>query len=92
MFVKYSCGCKGIPLDEDNAVILIACDDDGRDRPGDSLSWSLRNMTGADGQKEYEPLTREKQEELHTQIARQFFKADRFDDVRIALGIPREPF
>lgn len=88
MFVKYSCGCKGIPIDADNAVIVIPCDDGSHDtRSAESLTWLTRNMTGSDGRKTYEPLPAGEVEQLHQRLARRMHKADRFDDIRTALGV-----
>jgi hypothetical protein len=55
IFHKYYCGCYGIPVDSQNALIVKACDDD-------SGEWmmSMRDMTD----KKSEPMTWEDQDEL----------------------------
>jgi hypothetical protein len=83
MFVKWECGCIGIETEEpEGARILKACDE-GIDAPAGSLSWFRRDQSG----KSCTPLSAEQIADLHLQIARRFALADRFEDVRRALGI-----
>ena len=87
MFVTFECGCVGIEfgVDGSESIVLMACDED-RDRPRESLSWFTRNMRG----KAVEPVSADIETRLYQRIASRFAKADRFDDVRRALGVPED--
>jgi hypothetical protein len=82
MFVKYDCGCIGIPMTDSEAIIISACDED-RDTPRESLSWATRSMPD----KTYEPFDPRAETNLHARLAKRLNLADRFDTLRGALGI-----
>lgn len=84
MFVKFSCGCVGIPSTATAEVrILIPCDGD---RGDEELSWATRTM---DFSKETaEPLSNDDTAALHRLIAERLHKATLYDDMRRALGLP----
>lgn len=83
MFVKFACDCIGIPLPGGRAIIIKACDE-GPESPRDSLSWMQRVMD----ERPSTPLSLDDEQELHRQLARRLNLADRFDETRLALGIP----
>jgi hypothetical protein len=82
MFVRYSCGCIGIPLDTAQGVVVSACDEE-RDAPRDSLSWGIRPMPD----KTWELLPDREQTVLHARLGKRLARADRYDIARAALGI-----
>lgn len=55
IFHKYYCGCYGIPVDSQNALIVKACDDDSGE-----YFMGMRDMTD----KKSEPMKWEDQDEL----------------------------
>lgn len=85
MFVIYTCGCVGLPIDGKSAIVVKACDED-RDASADSLSWFHRDV----GDKTFMAVEPERARKLHQQLAVRLAMADRFEDVQRALGIPKE--
>jgi hypothetical protein len=87
MFVRYSCGCIGIPLSDTRGVIVSACDEE-RDTPRDSLSWGVRLMldTAYIG-KTFTALPEREETALYTRLGQRLASADRYDIARRALGI-----
>lgn len=86
MFVKFGCGCVGIPLEDGARAMIVSLCDGDPDRPCDSLSWGCRDISESELRI---PLTEQEEADLHARIARRFAAADRFDDVVSALGIPK---
>lgn len=87
MFVKWECGCVGIQTDDPQAARILQACDEARETPAGSLSWFTRDQSG----KSWAPLQAAKIAELHQRIAQRFAMADRFEDIRRALGIEAQP-
>lgn len=82
MFVKFNCGCVGVPLDGRKAMIAVACDED-RDAPSESLSWFARDVSD----KTFEALDPMAEGALHVRMASRMARANRFDAIRAALDV-----
>jgi len=89
LFVKYSCGCVGIPMaaaslpgnTKYNAIVIDHCDRDREELPG--LVWFFRDLRD----KTFEPVSEEKDAELHRKLADQLSAGQALDQVRTMLGI-----
>lgn len=91
MFVRFECGCVGIHVLGGQTlharqIVVKPCDAD-RDEPDDALRWALREGVS---RKPWTPLPADEETELHVQLARRLGLADRFDNVRMYLGIKEE--
>lgn len=87
MFTRFKCGCVGIHVKGEKAIIIDACDTD-RDVPINSLSWFWRNVSD----EEMTPLDEQREARMHERLAWRLAKADRFDDMRHALGVPDDQY
>lgn len=68
MFVRYECGCIGIPIDPENAMLVDCCDS----YPDRGFCMIRRHMTTIVHQgKKHEPLTKPEELDLMRDINRQ---------------------
>lgn len=80
MFVKYECGCVGIPMEHDKkfALLVDVCDDPD----GDSTTFLTRNMDG----KSTSPVDLESQRRYISRVARLIGDGYRFRTIKRLLS------
>lgn len=88
VIVRYECGCIGFPPDaNDQALILKACDHDGRYDLGEGHCFSFRG--GFSRSKIVESLSSTDLGKLVTEIACLIGDGERLREVRMLLSIPK---
>lgn len=72
---RFECGCVGFPVNDDEAIVIDACDGDGE------LVWSKRGLSSQTST----PLKEDQIEYYELRIRAAFFKAQKYDALKAAL-------